>query len=197
MQEDSLTQTEEQVKKDIYNGVEQYWEPLAEVKDLLAVYYDFIEYEYGVDDERNTLYLTEDKKIFHQLTGSAYDIVVAERNYYEVSAGIFIAGATELRYAEMWNRYPTPEYLDHNAKVVFGESVRDTVKHLMDEGKDKLGVWSSTTINLVYLDGLQSRLCKSCNGDFHWSMSIRFCNTKCTTGGFFGVSGSIWIAYFY
>lgn len=139
MQEDSLTQTEEQVKKDIYNGVEQYWEPLAEVKDLLAVYYDFIEYEYGTDDERNALYLTEDKKeIFHQLTGSAYDIVVAERNYYEVSAGIFIAGATELRYAEMWNRYPTPDYFDHNAKVVFGESVRETVKHLMDEGKDKL-----------------------------------------------------------
>ena len=139
MQEDSLTQTEEQVKKDIYNGVEQYWEPLAEIKDLLTVYYDFIEYEYGTDDERNTLYLTEDKKeIFHQLTGSAYDIVVAERNYYEVSAGIYIAGATELRYAEMWNRYPTPEYLDHNAKIVFGESVRDTVQHLMDEGKDKL-----------------------------------------------------------
>ena len=92
---------------------------MAEVKDLLAVYYDFIEYEYGVDDERNTLYLTEDKKeIFHQLTGSAYDIVVAERNYYEVSAGIFIAGATELRYAEMWNRHPTPGDLDHNAKVV-------------------------------------------------------------------------------
>ena len=36
-----------------------------------------------------TRYLTEDKKeVFHQLTGSAYDIVVAERNYHEVSAGI-------------------------------------------------------------------------------------------------------------
>ena len=109
------------------------------MKELLAAYYEFIEYEYGPDDKRNTMYLTEDKKeIFHQLTGSAYDIVVAERNYYEVSAGIFIAGATELRYAEMWNRYPTPEYLDHNAQVIFGETVRDTVKHLMDEGKDKL-----------------------------------------------------------
>jgi hypothetical protein len=138
-QEDSLQQTEEQVKKDIYNGVEQYWEPLAEVKDLLAAYEAFVEYEYGPNDERNTLYLTEDKKeVFHQLTGSAYDIVVAERNYYEVSAGIFIAGATELRYAEMWNRYPTPEYLEHNAQIVFGEKVRDTVRHLTEEGQDKL-----------------------------------------------------------
>ncbi len=138
-QEDSLQQTEEQVKKDIYNGVEQYWEPLAEVKDLIVTYESFIEYEYGTDDERNTLYLTEDKKeVFHQLTGSAYDIVVAERNYFEVSAGIFIAGATELRYAEMWNRYPTPEYLEHNAQIIFGEQVRDTVHHLTDEGQDKL-----------------------------------------------------------
>ena len=138
-QEDSLSQTEEQVKKDIYNGVEQYWEPLAEVKDLLKIYEQFIEYEYGVNDERNTLYLTEDKKeVFHQLTGSAYDIVVAERNYNEVSAGIFIAGATELRYAEMWNRYPTPEYLEHNAQILFGEQVRDTVRHLTSEGQDKL-----------------------------------------------------------
>lgn len=138
-QEDSLQQTEEQVKKDIYNGVEQYWEPLAEVKDLIVTYESFIEYEYGTDDERNTLYLTEDKKeVFHQLTGSAYDIVVAERNYYEVSAGIFIAGATELRYAEMWNRYPTPEYLEHNAQIIFGEQVRDTVRHLTEEGQDKL-----------------------------------------------------------
>ena len=61
-QEDSLQQTEEQVKKDIYNGVEQYWEPLAEVKDLIVTYESFIEYAYGTDDERNTLYLTEDKK---------------------------------------------------------------------------------------------------------------------------------------
>ena len=138
-QEDSLQQTEEQVKKDIYNGVEQYWEPLAEVKDLVATYESFIEYEYGTDDQRNTLYLTEDKKeVFHQLTGSAYDIVVAERNYYEVSAGIFVAGATELRYAEMWNRYPTPEYLEHNAQIIFGEQVRDTVRHLTEEGHDKL-----------------------------------------------------------
>ena len=138
-QEDSLQQTEEQVKKDIYNGVEQYWEPLADVKDLLVTYESFIEYEYGTDDQRNTLYLTEDKKeVFHQLTGSAYDIVIAERNYYEVSAGIFIAGATELRYAEMWNRYPTPEYLEHNAQIIFGEQVRDTVRHLTDEGHDKL-----------------------------------------------------------
>ena len=138
-QEDSLQQTEEQVKKDIYNGVEQYWEPLAEVKDLIVTYESFIEYAYGTDDERNTLYLTEDKKeVFHQLTGSAYDIVVAERNYYEVSAGIFIAGATELRYAEMWNRYPTPEYLEHNAQIIFGEQVRDTVRHLTEEGQDKL-----------------------------------------------------------
>ena len=138
-QEDSLQQTEEQVKKDIYNGVEQYWEPLAEVKDLIVTYESFIEYEYGTDDERNTLYLTEDKKeVFHQLTGSAYDIVVAERNYYEVSAGIFVAGATELRYAEMWNRYPTPEYLEHNAQIIFGEQVRDTVRHLTEEGQDKL-----------------------------------------------------------
>ena len=138
-QEDSLQQTEEQVKKDIYNGVEQYWEPLAEVKDLIVTYESFIEYEYGTDDKRNTLYLTEDKKeVFHQLTGSAYDIVVAERNYYEVSAGIFVAGATELRYAEMWNRYPTPEYLEHNAQIIFGEQVRDTVRHLTDEGQDKL-----------------------------------------------------------
>ncbi len=138
-QEDSLEQTEQQVKKDVYNGVEQYWEPLAEVKDLVATYEQFIQYEYGTDDKRNTLYLTEDKKeIFHQLTGSAYDIVVAERNYNEVSAGIFIAGATELRYAEMWNRYPTPEYLEHNAQIIFGEQVRDTVRHLTDEGQDKL-----------------------------------------------------------
>jgi len=138
-QEDSLAQTEEQVKKDIYNGVEQYWEPLAEVKDLVATYQDFIQYEYGTDDQRNTLYLTEDKKeVFHQLTGSAYDIVVAERNYNEVSAGIFVAGATELRYAEMWNRYPTPEYLEHNAQILFGEKVRDTVRHLTEEGEDKL-----------------------------------------------------------
>ena len=138
-QEDSLQQTEEQVKKDIYNGVEQYWEPLAEVKDLIVTYESFIEYEYGTDDKRNTLYLTEDKKeVFHQLTGSAYDIVVAERNYYEVSAGIFVAGATELRYAEMWNRYPTPEYLEHNAQIIFGEQVRDTVRHLTAEGQDKL-----------------------------------------------------------
>ena len=71
------------------------------MKDLIVTYESFIEYEYGTDDERNTLYLTEDKKeVFHQLTGSAYDIVVAERNYYEVSAGIFVAGATELRYAK-------------------------------------------------------------------------------------------------
>lgn len=138
-QEDSLQQTEEQVKKDIYNGVEQYWAPLAEVKDLIVTYESFIEYEYGPNDERNTLYLTEDKKeVFHQLTGSAYDIVVAERNYYEVSAGIFVAGATELRYAEMWNRYPTPEYLEHNAQIIFGEQVRDTVRHLTSEGQDKL-----------------------------------------------------------
>ncbi len=138
-QEDSLDQTEQQVKKDVYNGVEQYWEPLAEVKDLVATYEQFIQYEYGTDDKRNTLYLTEDKKeVFHQLTGSAYDIVVAERNYNEVSAGIFIAGATELRYAEMWNRYPTPEYLEHNAQIIFGEQVRDTVRHLTDEGQDKL-----------------------------------------------------------
>ena len=61
-QEDSLSQTEEQVKKDIYNGVEQYWEPLAEIKDLLKIYDQFIQYEYGLNDERNTLYLTEDKK---------------------------------------------------------------------------------------------------------------------------------------
>jgi hypothetical protein len=138
-QEDSLSQTEEQVKKDIYNGVEQYWEPLAEIKDLLVIYDQFIQYEYGPNDERNTLYLTEDKKeVFHQLTGSAYDIVVAERNYNEVSAGIYIAGATELRYAEMWNRYPTPEYLEHNAQILFGEQVRDTVRHLTEEGEDKL-----------------------------------------------------------
>ena len=138
-QEDSLSQTEEQVKKDIYNGVEQYWEPLAEIKDLLKIYDQFIQYEYGLNDERNTLYLTEDKKeVFHQLTGSAYDIVVAERNYNEVSAGIFIAGATELRYAEMWNRYPTPEYLEHNAQILFGEQVRDTVRHLTEQGEDKL-----------------------------------------------------------
>ena len=138
-QEDSLQQTEEQVKKDIYNGVEQYWEPLAEVKDLIVTYESFIQYEYGADDKRNTLYLTEDKKeVFHQLTGSAYDIVVAERNYHEVSAGIFVAGATELRYAEMWNRYPTPEYLEHNAQIIFGEQVRDTVRHLTAEGQDKL-----------------------------------------------------------
>ena len=138
-QEDSLSQTEEQVKKDIYNGVEQYWEPLSEIKDLLVMYDQFIQYKYGPNDERNTLYLTEDKKeVFHQLTGSAYDIVVAERNYTEVSAGIYIAGATELRYAEMWNRYPTPEYLEHNAQILFGEQVRDTVRHLTEEGEDKL-----------------------------------------------------------
>ena len=100
------------------------------------------------------------KEVFHQLTGSAYDIVVAERNYYEVSAGIFVAGATELRYAEMWNRYPTPEYLEHNAQIIFGEQVRDTVRHLTEEGQDKLerlishyersrGVWG------LYRDGLQ------------------------------------------
>ena len=39
-----------------------FWEPLAEVKDLIVTYESFIEYEYGTDDERNTLYLTEDKK---------------------------------------------------------------------------------------------------------------------------------------
>ncbi len=139
MQEESLEQTEEQVKKDIYNGVEQYWETVGEISQLVTIYSDFIRYEYGEDDERNTLYLTEDKKeVFHQLTGSAYDIVVAERNYYEVSGGIYIAGSTELRYAEMWNRYPTPIDLDHNSQIVFGETVRETVLHLTEEGKDKL-----------------------------------------------------------
>ena len=137
--EDSLQQTEIQIKKDIYNGVEQYWEPLEDVKSLFSTYTEFIEYQYGSNDERNTLYLTEDKKeVFHQLTGSAYDLVVAERNYHEVSAGIFIAGATELRYAEMWNRYPTPDYLEHNAQILFGEQVRDTVRHLTEGGRDKL-----------------------------------------------------------
>ena len=137
LQEESLEKVETKAKE--ANEEEKSLERIAEIEDLLRVYDDFIQYEYGDDDEENADYLVEDKmKIFHQLTGSAYDIVMAERNYYEVSAGIYVAGASELRYAEMWNRYPTPEYLDHNSKVMFGERVRDTVAHLGDEGKDKL-----------------------------------------------------------
>ena len=136
-QEQSLEKVAQPKKK--YGDIEQYWEPLEEVEELVDVFNAFIQYEYTEDDEANSRYLVEEKmKIFHQLTASAYDIVMAERNYYEVSAGIYIAGATELRYAEMWNRYPTPEDLDHSGKVVFGERVRDTVDHLGEEGKDKL-----------------------------------------------------------
>ena len=122
-----------------YNGMHQYWTPIEDVGILFKTYEDFIQYEYGADDEANAQYLLKDKvAVFHQLTGSAYDIVIAERNYKEVSAGIFIAGASELRYAEMWNRYPTPDALDHDAQIVFGEKTRDTVEHLGVEGKEKL-----------------------------------------------------------
>lgn len=131
---------EESLKKVEKESEDKPLERIAEIEELLRVYEDFIQYEYVPDaDERNADYLVEEKmKVFHQLTGSAYDIVMAERNYYEVSAGIYVAGASELRYAEMWNRYPTPEYLDHNSKIFFGERVRDTVLHLGDEGKEKL-----------------------------------------------------------
>ena len=140
-QEESLEKVETKAKEE-QNGdgkEEETLEQIQEIEELLRVYQEFIQYEYGDDDEKNADYLVKDKmKVFHQLTGSAYDIVVAERNYYEVSAGIYVAGASELRYAEMWNRYPAPEYLDHNSTVLFGERVRDTVAHLGEEGKDKL-----------------------------------------------------------
>ena len=133
LQEDSLKKVEKESKDKVLGRI-------AEIEELLKVYQDFIQYEYvSDDDEGNADYLVEEKmEVFHQLTGSAYDIVMAERNYYEVSAAIYVAGASELRYAEMWNRYPTPEYLDHNSKIFFGERVRDTVLHLGDEGKEKL-----------------------------------------------------------
>lgn len=139
VQEGSLQDTEQEVKKNIHNGIEQYWEPIGEVHVLLETFDQFIEYEYTENDERNADYLLKEKMaVFHQLTGSAYDIVVAERNYYEVSAAIYVAGATELRFAEMWNRYPTPDTLSENGAIMFGEKVRDTVSHLGDEGRDKL-----------------------------------------------------------
>ena len=129
----------EQTDTKTYNGMNQYWTSIEDVGMLFKTYEDFIQYEYGSDDDANAQYLLKDKvAVFHQLTGSAYDIVIAERNYKEVSAGIFIAGASELRYAEMWNRYPTPDALDHDAQIVFGEKTRDTVEHLGVEGKEKL-----------------------------------------------------------
>jgi hypothetical protein len=113
--------------------------PIKDVEELVVTFQNFSNYEYSEDDEKNTDYLLSEKLDgFHLLTGSAYNIVMAERNYYEVSAGIYVAGATELRFAEMWKRYPTPETLDHNGAVVFNEKVSDTVEHLDEEGRDKL-----------------------------------------------------------
>ena len=59
-QEDSLQQTEEQVKKDIYNGVEQVLGASSRSQRFDSDLRVFIEYEYGTDDKRNTLYLTEE-----------------------------------------------------------------------------------------------------------------------------------------
>ena len=83
-----------------------------EVQGLLDALQRLEQYEYTADDEQNAQYLVKQKyPDFRKLTGDAYKVVKAQRDYSEVSAGIYVAGAAELRFSEMVTNYPTHSYV--------------------------------------------------------------------------------------
>jgi hypothetical protein len=114
-------------------------ESLKGVENIRKAYEEFLELEYSADDEENAkLILIRKDEEMKELTQAAFDMIMEEKNYYEVAAGIYLGAATELRYADMILRYPVPRKLSEMGQLVFQERLIGLVVELEDGGKGRM-----------------------------------------------------------
>ena len=128
-----------EVEGEMTLSMEATEEDLGEIGNLHRDFQKFLIFEYGDVDEKNAETIVFDKKDeMLELTERSLALIEAQKNYPEVSAGVYIGGATELHYAEIFLRYPIPSGLSAIAHVVFQERQLEYVVELKEGGRYRL-----------------------------------------------------------
>ena len=97
----------------------------------------FSELTWTGDEKKDAeLVLTKKYNEMQKITSQSYEVVLQQKNYDEVSAGIYIAGITELRYSDMMLDYPMPSYLSDMGQMLFQERLVHLVAR-RDPGRDR------------------------------------------------------------
>ncbi|MBM76454.1 MAG: hypothetical protein CMK59_13695 [Proteobacteria bacterium] len=128
-----------QIKETVELSMVAEEEDLGIIADLNRDFQKFIVIEYGDDDDKNADLIVESKKDeMFALAKKAIAMIEAQKNYPEVSAAVYVAGASELHYIDMFLHYPIPTDLSALGRVIFQDRQLEFVEELEEGGRYRL-----------------------------------------------------------